>query len=427
MNATQKLLFLAVALSLSVGVHGQFNYKKGYVITNSNDTLHGKINDSGGYKNARVCLFKASNAKKAVKYYPEDIKAFRMIDDKYYVSRKFQNSGKPKCIFIDVLVKGPVSLYKYWKNPNTGFYIEKKEGELIDLDNHQIQFRYKPETNAEVALSPVVALESKAYIDTLHSVFSDAEKVHSRLDNVGYDEKSLSEITKAYLNEVCKKKDCIVYERDLNRYRPRFGLFAGTQFRFMSILPSAKSVYGPEEKATIQTNPVYALPVGGFVNIPLAKINDRLSLQIEIISNGIRYQQEFTRRQNYNDTVINIKTHSVAFPVLLKYEMGRGKLTPSIAVGKETSFVYRSTASIDSFKDLMVHPVEKGGWLAEIGLNYKLTPSLSVFSNIRFQSNRNMIIEDGNQRATYNTVLKSGHFVKEYKTNFSTLFIGLKF
>ena len=37
-------------------------------------------------------------------------------------------------------------------------------------------------------------------------------------------------------------------------------------------------------------------------------------------------------------------------------------MTPSIAVGKETSFVYYSKVKMDVAKGLMIHPVEKGGW-----------------------------------------------------------------
>ncbi len=75
----------------------------------------------------------------------------------------------------------------------------------------------------------------------------------------------------------------------------------------------------------------------------------------------------------------------------------------------------------------MIHPTTKGGWFGEIGLNFKLGRNLSLFSNIRVQSGKNLIILEGNQRAGYNTVVKSSDFVKEYKTNYSTLLVGLKF
>lgn len=427
MNTSVKILFLVLVLFFSVGVYGQLNFKKGYIITGSNDTVYGKINDSGGNRNAKVCLFKELNTKKVIRYYPEDINAYRMIGDKYYVSRKISRKGKSKRIYIEVLIKGEVSLYKYWKNSHAGYYIEKNDGEMVELDNAQALYRYKTESNSGIIYSPTIAIESQAYMDTLHSLFRDADLVHDQIERTSFDDFSLTETTKAYLNEVFKGNDCINFERDLNMYRVRFGLFAGLQYRNMSLLPSVKTVYEPEEKYTIPMNSIGTFPVGGFVNIPLFRISDRLSLQLEVISGGINYEQEFTRQQNRNDTIIAIKTNTIAFPVMLKYEVDMGKISPSFSIGKETSFVYHSKAKIDVKNDLMIHPVEKGAWFAELGIDYKLATKLSIFSNVRFQSGRNLIIEKGNQRAGYNTVEKSRHFIKEYSSYYATLFVGLKF
>ena len=421
-----------VAVSFSLAVNGQINYKKGYVITNGNDTIYGRINDRGGLANAKVCVFNPKNGP-VVRYLPEDIKAYRMLDDKYYVSRRVFVKGKYRHLFIDVLLKGEVSLYHNWKNKDLAYYIEKKDSDMVGLVNEEVMLRYKPEGNVAVLYSPTYILSNKIYRDSLRSVFSDSKKIQDQIQGVVYDPKSLTQITKAYIYDVCKGNNCITYERDLRKYTPRFGIYGGVQLNEISFLPSMKGMYSNEEPTTVVAKEFYSYPLGIFVNFPLQMINDRLSFQIEAIWNDRLYKEMLPGGQNFTER-IEIESQSIGIPLLLKYQIGRGFISPSIAIGKETSFVYESKVRIEEsleeklkLKDFVLHPIQKGGWLGEVGLNFKLGNHLTLFSNLRYQMGKNLIVVDGNENASYRTVKKSSDFVKEYETTFTTLLVGLKF
>jgi len=84
MNYYVRLAFTLLIFTFSIQISGQFNFKKGFVITLQNDTLSGFINDAGSIKNASVCLFKPDKRSKAIKYLPEDIRAYTILGDKYY-------------------------------------------------------------------------------------------------------------------------------------------------------------------------------------------------------------------------------------------------------------------------------------------------------------------------------------------------------
>ncbi|HAH22204.1 MAG TPA: hypothetical protein DCL77_00260 [Prolixibacteraceae bacterium] len=425
MNSYLKSFLLVIAVSFSMAVSGQINFKKGYVITLQNDTLHGRINDRGGYANARVCVFHQKKGP-TFRYTPQDIKAYRMLNDKYYVSRRVYVRGKYRNLFVDVLLKGDVSLYHNWKNKDLAYYIEKKDQEMVGLINQEVMLRYKPEGNVAVVYSPTYILSNKIFKDTLRSFFSESKKIQDQVSQVEYDPKSLTRITKAYIHDVCKGNDCINYERDLRAYSPRFGVFAGIQRNEMSFLPSVKGVNSKAEPTTIAAKDYISSPIGIFVNFPLTKLNDRLSFQLEGVFNERLYHQMLGFDQNFGDT-IQINTQTVSFPLLLKYQIGRGFITPSFAVGKEWGFVIKEKVILDSSKDLMIHPIQKGGWLAEAGLNFKLAKHLTLFSNVRYQTGKNMIMKNGTELSGYNTVKKSAHFVKEYDNTYTTLLVGLKF
>ena len=432
MNYYLKTFILLIAVSFSWAVSGQINYKKGYVITNGNDTLYGRIDDRGGYRNAKTCVFNPKNGP-IVRYRPEDIKAYHMLNDKYYESKSVYYRGKYRTIFVDALLKGEVSLYHNWRNRDLSYYIEKKDSDMVPLINEEVMLRYKPEGNVAVLYSPTYILSNKIFRDSLRSVFYDSKKVKDQIQDVTYDPKSLTRVTKAYIYDVCQGSQCISYERDLRKYSPRFGIYGGIQMNEISFLPSVKGSYSLEEPNAISAKEYYTNPLGIFVNFPLPLINDRLSFQIEAVWNERRYSEMLPENQNFTER-IEINTQSVGLPILLKYQIGRGFIQPSFAIGKETSFVYESKVLIEEsleeklkLKDIIVHPIQKGGWLGEVGLNFKLAKHLTLFSNLRYQMGKNMILVDGNENAGYNTVKKSSDFIKEYETTFTTLLVGLKF
>lgn len=427
MNSYLKSFLMVIAVSFSLAASGQINFKKGYVITLQNDTLYGRIDDRGGYSNAKVCVFHQKKGA-TFRYTPQDIKAYRMLKDKYYVSRKVYVRGKYRDLFVDVLLKGDVSLYHNWKNKDLAYYLEKKDKDMVGLINQEVMLRYKPEGNVAVVYSPTYILSNKIFKDTLRSFFSDSKKVQDQINQVEYDPKSLTQITKAYIHDVCKGNDCINYERDLRAYTPRFGVYAGIQRNEMSFLPSAKGVNSKEAPYSIPAKRFNSNPLGIFVNFPLTKLNDRLSFQIEGVYNERIYKEELGLAWiDIFGNNVQINTQTVSFPLLFKYQIGSGFFAPSFGVGKEWGFVIKDKVIIDENKDMMIHPIEKGGWLAEAGLNFKLAKHLTLFSNIRYQTGKNLIKMKGSEFASYNTLKRSSYFVKEYETTYTTLLVGLKF
>jgi hypothetical protein len=421
------ILILLFALSQSVSLIAQLNYKNGYIITLKNDTLFGLVNDGGGIKNSKMCLYKANKKSKAEKYYPKDIKSYRFIGDKYYSSREFFFNDGYNYVFADVLLEGKLNLYYFRKNKELEYYLEKdtcsigllnkkvvipvsSEG-LYGLQNSEMysqvyseEFRNRTNTSVYVDL----------YKDTLMSVFSDCRKIQQQVHNVEYNQKSMTKITKAYIKETCGKNDCINYEKDFSLKRSSFGIFSGVQFSRITWKPDVKSEF------------ISSVPIGVFYNAPMALLNDRLSFQIEVISNNSTRSQEYS---NNSDTIqyLAIKSSTLGIPLLLKYEISRRRVSPSFAVGKETAFVFNSKVIINENEDLLVNKSQKAGWFYEFGLNYKLSQKFSLFSNLRFQTNSNFIVPIRSQRVNYKDARENDLIILDYKTHFVTLFIGLKF
>lgn len=441
MKYTLKSFILSLAFLVSLGVMGQDNFKKGYVITLDNDTLFGKINDAGGYKNSRLCTFKSRNSRKVTEYLPGQIKGYRMYKDKYYASKEAEGKDGRKYYFMEVLVEGPVSLYHDRKSTERAFYIQKKGGDLIPLQNKEVQLRYKPEENIAVLYSPTYILHNRIYRDTLRYVFRDSEVIKGWVDNVNYDARSLKNITLDYIAERKFGENSITYERDLNLYRARVGIYGGIQLTDIEFLPSEAGKYSKKEPHSIISKRFYTNPVGIFVNFPFPMLNDKLSFQVELMGNWMEYDEIFDSSQSLNEDTVAISANSFGIPLMIKYELFRGFITPSLGIGKSFNFVYDSeitgfskgTAVNDDTgvnvknNELMIHPIQKGGWFGEAGISFKLSPGVSLFANARYTYFKNLIIEKGFKNASYNTLYDKMQYLKEYETTYTTLLVGLKF
>jgi hypothetical protein len=411
MKINLELCLMALFITISFGLQGQANYKIGSVITLNNDTLSGLIRDGGGIRNRNMCVFKSDADGQMKKYYPGDIKSYRFQNGNYYYSHEIFFHDEYKNVFIEVLLEGSVSAYYDRRNKSMAFYIEKGDGKLIGLENKEVST--SPHKSFYNQKSQDATM--KLYLDTLQSIFKDSKPVLEKLNEVSYQKKDIVNITKEYIHLTCKTADCIHYEKDLATRRNTYGFFTGAQFSKLSFWSG-------------QTSPVIAsIPVGIYYNIPMPLIDERLSLQVELIYNYINFKNDDI---NFADSQkgVELESQTIGVPLLLRYQLPSNKITPYISLGKETAFVFNSSVVVDDNSDLKLHQTQKGGWLFDLGLNYKTNSKISFFTNIRLKTHKNVIVSSEGEE---NRLLFNEHADKMpdfvYRTNSATLHFGVNF
>jgi hypothetical protein len=400
-----------------ISVDAQLHFRKGYVITMKDDTLHGYVNDGGGWRNTRVCLFKTERGVRAMRYKPEDLKAYRFLEDKYYASNSVFYKNNVRKVFTEVLVEGSVDLYSFNSSKKMNYYIRKGEGPLIGLSKEQIQVKPSYDVgNYQAYVNKFVTIEINVYRDSLRSLFRDSETVKSQVDNVNYSPESLINISKSYLNETCKEKQCIAYEKDLKKVRTLFGFYTAVQMAKISYF------YAREGSTEI----FKSYPVGVFANVPLCQLHDRLSLQFEVnyqkvsCDSGSLVLQDPIENFYFTKTVVGV-------PIMLKYKIPMRWITPSIGFGKETAFVIKSKLPAEFNTTPVFHMSQRGGWFYELGMSYRLTSNLSAFTNLRYQTYKNLKLESNNgNRSSFASYLRDNP--KAYlQTSVIMLQVGLQF
>jgi hypothetical protein len=430
-----KIFVLIVVLAFPIIVKSQFNYSKGYVITLKNDTLFGYIADRGGIGNAELCRFKQDKSNKPIEYQPTDIKSYRFIDGKYYKSIEVLKEGEYINAFAEVLFGGEVSLYYYPVNEKVAYYIEKEGGRVVGLLNELVKIK-KPTKSAYYSRDAKI-FEIESYKDSLDFLFRNCPELKPKIEELEYETKPLIKITKEYIACISQKVDSLSYEKDLDASDPSFGVFSGVQISQIDFLQSK-----------IQSGVLVSMPVGIFYNVPLNLINENISFQAELMYKSLNYSNDFYNVPGiYSE--INIRSQLISLPLLIKYKIPMNKVSASFGIGKEFAYVFKSKANTVPFnsgditdiavvefelreKGFTLHHSQKQGWFIDLGLDYKVNSRFSVYSNIRLQSNLNLIIEDEsfnnkffNKAEDLNRLVNPHSNV--YRTNSAALFVGVKF
>jgi hypothetical protein len=208
---TRRLTILASLLFIiTITADAQDLYRKGFVITQANDTIRGLINDTEVSRNPVSIDFKETESSTTKSYSTKEIKAFAtsrgvyfeshqfkydadapakgessMLPDGYFASRSPEKFANTEC-FLEVLVKGTFSLYKYHDlNDRIHFLI---------LDKGKTQpeeLLYRPfKATGSTALNA-----NESYKQQL-VVISEARcpKIKSQITNVPYREKNLARV-----------------------------------------------------------------------------------------------------------------------------------------------------------------------------------------------------------------------------------------
>ncbi|MBO6522926.1 MAG: hypothetical protein JJ971_03805 [Balneolaceae bacterium] len=183
------ILFLStIIIAFNNYLQAQSNFLPGTITLNNGETLIGEINFQNKSSSPEQVEFRSSVTKGSRSFLPTDVTSFEVFDKKKYISkevtvdtspfrtnaaREIRPSSKIATIFLQVIVKGSVSLY-YHYDIRPHFYVES-EGEFNEL----ISSQYVVSINGEYRLVRTNEKRYKAQLAGLgyECIQQDAEKV----------------------------------------------------------------------------------------------------------------------------------------------------------------------------------------------------------------------------------------------------------
>jgi len=378
-----KKIKLAILLTFAFSklIFSQSDFRKGFVITQDNDTLYGLVNYRESIKKYKVCEFKVSEDQEVKNYFPEDIKAYRFINDKYFVTKEItlENNVKEK-VFFEVLVQGKVTLYKYLES----FFIEKDGGEYIKLTNERVLVTIG---DAEYYKN------SNKYIGVLsYLLLSDCKQLKKKINSLEYKERGLTELIQSY--NACMEGSSISFKENKSWLKTEFGLVAGINSSKISF----KSKDPNQEFITKDFDRSNNIMPGLFIDFYSPRVNERIAFHTGLFylhSTYISYS-EITKVSSLerNDVKIDLKQLKIPFGV--KYTFPEKKFTPFFDLG--ASYTNNLEASswrirevqryniIDTFEGeaLDMRESQYGLW-GGIGVKRSIIKKWAVFVELRYE------------------------------------------
>lgn len=205
------MLFLLSGLALNA----QSDFRPGYVILTSGDTLRGEINLKGNSAMSRNCIFRTEKNEEETTFSPDDLTEFRMDNGRYFVT---ENIAVNKKVFLEFLVKGKLCLYKYSGNGEGRFYLHK-EGDTIRELPKEPEYVYR--NGIKYSNPPYKAIRLLSFLTT------DAQGFQEEIERTNVtSQRDLVRYAVDYHKSVCNNQECLVYKNEVPfkvSVRPQIG------------------------------------------------------------------------------------------------------------------------------------------------------------------------------------------------------------
>lgn len=292
----------------------QSNSREGFIIRLTHDTIHGTIEYPGGSEIYRSCIF--NDGKTTINYMPAELAGYGLKDYKFFSSQILTG------YFVEVLVSGKLSLYKYERH----YYIQK-EGERLLLLEHK-----KPKGHID---GKFYSKEDHTWKNLLTAMSSDCPQIIERLRTAWFNEKNITDFILRYYQ--CTGNEYIEYKANIPW--TKLGVEINTGLSYFKISNIKGKV--PNLKNTISS----LSPVAGLTLLTtFPRTEERFSIQLDVLyrkrdytSSSMLIQDEQTV---YND--LRYQLNSLTVPLSVRYTASNLKLPLYFYVGINYTFFIQS-------------------------------------------------------------------------------------
>lgn len=308
----------------SLSLFSQTTIEPAFIITNHNDTLYGVGSMSSDQK---YCSFKKIGATDFISYYPTEIKGFRFIDDKCYVSKEVKEPNSVlNWYFLEYLVDGEIDLFAI---PSAfRYFIKKENADLFELKDN---IKNMKEIDGNTYL-----VQNKRYLGYIRAYMSDAPQLFSEIDKMRkLNSKDLVKLSVNYHHAVCTDYECVNYTKKISNYQSKVELVTGVT----------------------RHNDYYSPKVGVLYYHPIK--SDRIFIKTGVLYSDRAYWRKEKSTEDYE---FNLK-----IPLSIEYIFSRRNFKPTIGLGWPTGLLaWSGVFPVTSIEAGFIYSVTKN-W--EVSMN----------------------------------------------------------
>ncbi|ARS36204.1 porin family protein [Pontibacter actiniarum] len=340
-----KHLYATLLLLLTLApAFAQQDFRKGFIVQNG-DTLRGYIDYRGDRRNAQFATFKQTLQGPEQRFTPEDISAYGYeVEQKLFESKTILPASETEQAqrhFLKTLIKGKASLYQYRDAADEAhYYLSMENGPLLELTQTEYT-RKDPKTGRTYNAT------NKVFVGTLGNAFADCPNLkEAQLKNLELKESSLAAITRQY--NMCVAPASVQHEQKKVKSKLTVGPVAAFYSTSLNFTGDTYLRHAPFENN---------VNVGGGLafNATLPKLNEKLSVQMELLYIASNHTATFTEEGQYGSSIaydVSFDLAHLKLPVQLRYTLPRGLIQPYFNAGVVVGYAVKDANEVTKVNTL---------------------------------------------------------------------------
>lgn len=329
------LILTICGLGYAPFVRAQADFRPGYIVPLSGDTVRGLADYRGGVRNAEQCRFRPTAGAEATIYTPAQLRGYGFGNGRHYRAQllaaidsvQYQAIPSPRLVFLELLAAGPLTLYQLRSRTGVDRFFIAPATAVVS----------QPVTELIASRPPDSGYLTRAYRraplyrGVLTALMGDCPAVRLEVASVPCTASALTGLVQRYnacqtAAPVAATAAPVVLARAGERVR--LGVVAGVERSRFSVSGESFLVNGN----FTSTQPV----VGLGLSIPFASISEKLSLRVEALVEHQRYADAFLAGAfvgagTYEQ--VQLKLTYLRVPLMVRYTYPAGKLRPFAQAG----------------------------------------------------------------------------------------------
>jgi hypothetical protein len=414
----KRLLTVAFSLVALFSLNAQTNWKPGYIIYPTGDTIHGSLLYKENRNVSKFCDFKTINGENK-QLLPTEITGYRFDEGKFYISKVIKGVANDEPVFVEFMIQGKVSLYRY--NDGNDRYFAQKDTVIQELKNTTA-------TQYIESKNEYYSIQKNEYIGTLGFLFQDAN-MQAQVNSCEYRPKSMIKLAKTYHETVCTDEKCIIYERSVKPLRVVWGIHGGVNYGRYNYGGMMEAGYEPNFvlgcRIEFQNFVDLKEKLSFVIDFDLQKSGSYTWTAIDDNYTDLKYNGQDYRVTNHSNSLTSVDELTVDFksvalkvPLTFNYLLSTSDIQPYLGVGlmnvlvltqNKNLEVHPRGTSYDNYTKLL--PTYQIGFVGKIGTKILIANNHSLFAECSYE---------------YINGLETNEF-QRMKTNGFSLILGYNF
>jgi len=387
----RKLLLASSLLALTTLAQAQTDFRPGYVVQPSGDTLRGQVDYRGAQRSVRIARFRSATESSATEYTPAQLRAYGFADGKSYQTETITlPASAPEAYFMEVVVLGPASLLSL-RDKDDAEHLYLRKGTQAPQELAQRVEEVYSSTGTRYLQS------SNEFRRTLAASMQDCPAVQPSLPKLRYSVGSIAAVVRRY-NEYMGGATPTTLNRPGDENIFQLALILAGEANKLEIKQEASA--GGAKKISAGVLPA----VGLAAQIKLTRLNPHLAFHLGALYSPTASYEGTSEYKSATDIYrverqMQVKLSSIRVPILLRYSFPAKHIQPFVQAGvsgnillktesrQRTRFIDRpSFPDYTAWRPLVEKPRKfEQGLVGGIGLNLAQASGRNLSAELRYE------------------------------------------